>query len=375
MSEAFFQVEAKEQANNHSGWSGSPIYSQHPRLCLELATDIFASHNMTGKVIYYLQALDSEIRRINTDGSGDALVLSIPSSPEAEAPHTASPTKTHLPDGIQFDSKRGRLYWTMMGLPADHNNGHLMSCKLDGSDVRVIVPPGQTHTPKQVVFCSKTDWLYWCDREGGAVQRCRPDGSELTTLYRSHQDADTRRTDGRYWPVGIAVDSQRGLLYWTQKGGAKAGVGRILRMKLDRGDVAELHDQKDVEVLFDHLPEPIDLELDHAKQMLYWTDRGDPPYGNTLNKADVSSALKATLTPTQRFDPRVNVIADHFHEAIGLGIDEDNDATSAQRSKVFYVSDLLGTLWKAIENADGIVQKEALFRDRGYITGLCLARV
>jgi hypothetical protein len=31
--------------------------------------------------------------------------------------------------------------------------------------------------------------------------------------------------------------------------------------------------------VFDQLPEPIDLELDLAKRVLYWADRGDPPRG------------------------------------------------------------------------------------------------
>jgi hypothetical protein len=38
----------------------------------------------------------------------------------------------------------------------------------------------------------------------------------------------------------------------------------------------------DIEVLFDGLPEPIDLELDLKNRVLYWTDRGDPPRGNSL---------------------------------------------------------------------------------------------
>ena len=39
--------------------------------------------------------------------------------------------------------------------------------------------------------------------------------------------------------------------------------------------------RSDIEVLFDQLPEPIDLELDLANRLLYWTDRGDLPRGNT----------------------------------------------------------------------------------------------
>jgi hypothetical protein len=36
------------------------------------------------------------------------------------------------------------------------------------------------------------------------------------------------------------------------------------------------------------LPEPIDLELDLYNHMLYWTDRGDPPRGNTVNRANLT---------------------------------------------------------------------------------------
>jgi hypothetical protein len=36
----------------------------------------------------------------------------------------------------------------------------------------------------------------------------------------------------------------------------------------------------DIEVFFDRLPEPIDLELEITNRVLYWTDRGDPPRGN-----------------------------------------------------------------------------------------------
>ncbi|KZP17140.1 hypothetical protein FIBSPDRAFT_957471 [Athelia psychrophila] len=43
----------------------------------------------------------------------------------------------------------------------------------------------------------------------------------------------------------------------------------------------------DIQTLYAHLPEPIDLQLNTASQMLYWTDRGDLPLGNTLNHADV----------------------------------------------------------------------------------------
>jgi len=55
--------------------------------------------------------------------------------------------------------------------------------------------------------------------------------------------------------------------------------------KSPRGRTAA--NRTDVKVIFDCLPEPIDLELDLENRMLYWTDRGDPPRGNTVrSRAD-----------------------------------------------------------------------------------------
>lgn len=40
-------------------------------------------------------------------------------------------------------------------------------------------------------------------------------------------------------------------------------------------------------MLFDELPEPIDLELDLNGRILYWTYRSDLPRGNIVNRARI----------------------------------------------------------------------------------------
>ena len=50
-------------------------------------------------------------------------------------------------------------------------------------------------------------------------------------------------------------------------------------------------------MLFDGLPEPIDLELDLENRVLYWTDRGDPPRGNTVNRAPMDADRRQTRRP------------------------------------------------------------------------------
>ena len=59
--------------------------------------------------------------------------------------------------------------------------------------------------------------------------------------------------------------------------------------------------RKDIEVLYKDLPEPIDLDLDLENRMMYWTDRGDPPRGNTVNRAPMDVGARLTAKPRRLF--------------------------------------------------------------------------
>src|SRR6185295_5994269 len=58
-------------------------------------------------------------------------------------------------------------------------------------------------------------------------------------------------------------------------------------IEIPRGETAA--NRSDIELLFDGLPESIDLELDLENRVLYWTDRGDPPRGNTVNRSPMDA--------------------------------------------------------------------------------------
>ncbi len=191
------------------------------------------------------------------------------------------------PDGIAVDVEAGHIYWTNMGDYAA-DDGSIERSNLDGSNVTTIVKTGGTWTGKQLVLDQHNGKLYWSDREGLRVMRANLDGSALETLVETGR-GDEARKDQRNWCVGMAVDVAAGKIYWTQKGGDNANAGTIRRANLDipRGQTAL--NRTDIEVLFDGLPEPIDLELDLAKRHLYWTDRGNPPDGNTVNRASMDS--------------------------------------------------------------------------------------
>src|SRR5258706_5559942 len=171
-----------------------------------------------------------------------------------------------------------------MAVPS-RNDGSIERAALDGHNRKTIVPEGATFTPKQLHLDKKNGKLYWCDREGMRVMRCNLDGSKVETLVDSSKGDPRPGPDATKWCVGITVDPERGKIYWTQKGPTKGGSGRIFRTNLEipRGETAA--NRSDIEVLFDKLPEPIDLELDLESRVLYWTDRGDPPRGKTVNRA------------------------------------------------------------------------------------------
>ena len=207
-------------------------------------------------------------------------------------------TDCRLPDGIAVDVAAGHIYWTNMGVPP-LNDGSIERADLDGANRKVIVPPGSTHTPKQLHLDKANGKLYWGDREGMRVMRANLDGSQVETLVeRGRSDKDM--SDQMRWCVGITVDPKLKKFYWTQKGPDNAGVGRIFRANIDIPKGESPAKRSDIEVLFDQLPEPIDLELDVANRILYWTDRGDPPRGNTVNRAPVDKkAASATESTTQ----------------------------------------------------------------------------
>ena len=189
--------------------------------------------------------------------------------------------------------------------------------------------------------------------------RCSLDGTHAETLVETAR-SDEARLDARNWCVGIAVDADRGKIYWTQKGGdnANAGVIRRANLEIPRGQTAA--DRSDIELLLVGLPEPIDLDLDLSARMMYWTDRGDPPKGNTVNRAP--------MDPPKGFDPRsrtdLEILVTGLHEGIGIALD-------VKGGRMFF-TDLGGTVYSA--SLDGSNQKSLLLK-QGGLTGIAYVKL
>jgi len=260
-----------------------------------------------------------------------------------------------LPDGVVVDVAAGHLYWTNMGNPSA-NDGSVERADLDGSNVTHIVPPGATFTPKQLQLDEKNRKLYWCDREGMRVMSANLDGSNIETLVDTSEGDARPGKDLKKWCVGIALDVEAGKLYWTQKGADKAGEGRLFRTNLEIPKGQTPANRKDLELLYENLPEPIDLELDLANRTIYWTDRGDPPKGNTVNRAPMD------IAPGNRREPEI--IFNHLMEGIGIALD-------LKRGRMF-LTDLGGSVYSA--NLDGSNKKTVLAAE-GNLTGIVYAEI
>jgi sugar lactone lactonase YvrE len=286
--------------------------------------------------LFVLELSHNRIQSMNPDGSDRKVIVS----------------DCRLPDGIALDVTAGHIYWTNMGSSPSANDGSIERADIDGTNRKVIVPNGATFTPKQIQLDQKNGKLYWCDREGMRVMRCNLDGSQVETLVETGR-GDADRRDQTRWCVGITIDPKAKQVYWTQKGPDNGNQGRIFHagLEIPRGQTAA--NRSDIEVFFDHLPEPIDLELDLRNRVLYWTDRGDPPRGNTVNRASIDAKPQAP-----------EIVITHLMEGIGIALDVPGDR--------MFVTDFAGSLYSA--KLDGSGERNFLFA-QGNLTGIAYTEI
>ena len=288
--------------------------------------------------LFVLDLSGNRVLAMNPDGSGKRVILT-------DCPH---------PDGVVVDAEAGHIYWTNMGVP-NLDDGYIERSDLDGANRKTIIPKGVTYTPKQIHLDKANGKLYWSDREGMRVMRSSLDGSQAEILVQTGQGEVDRRDQTR-WCVGITIDPKRGHIYWTQKGPDNAELGRIFRASIEIPKGQTAANRTDIKVIFDCLPEPIDLELDLENRMLYWTDRGDPPRGNTVNRAPIDGAPEDLRSS--------EIVLNHLMEGIGIALDVPGNR--------MFVTDLAGSIYSA--NLDGS-DKRPFLQTQGNLTGVAYAEI
>lgn len=307
--------------------------------------------NATTGRLYFLDTRGRQVMSANPDGS-DVKVL-------AQAAGS--------PDGIAVDQASGHVYWTNMttfrsnadgspgGWAARFGPGSLERADLDGSNVTTVVPSGGTFRPKQMTIDLRDAKLYWSDREGMRVMRSNLDGSDVETLVETGQRVEGQRSDPKDYCVGIALDLTRNQVYWTQRGD-RSNDGSIQRVSMNIPKGENPAHRTDVQVLFDGLPEPVDLALDLKTRTIYWTsDGGAGPAADTVSRAPMDPP--AGYDSAHRKDQQILVSG--LREGIGISLD-------LSHGRMFF-TDLGGNVYSA--DLDGSDEK-TLLSETGGLTGI-----
>jgi hypothetical protein len=281
----------------------------------------------TVATLYWLDINASRVMRSQDFTSGAAIVMRTGTAP----------------DGVAVDVAGGKVYWTNMGSLLGTGGGSLQRANLDGSDVETIVPAGMAQTPKQMQLDLVNGKLYFCDREGAKVWRANLDGSGLETIVSGH---------GFNQLVGVALDVAAGKFYFSDRNNRK-----ILRANIEMPAGETGANRTDIEemLVFGSGAMPIDLDIDHENDLLYWTDRQLA----TVNRAGLE--IPAGQTAMNRSDAETLVTG--ATEAIGLSLDVANNK--------MYFSELGGQVSEAALDGSG---------DRGIVssgsaTGVAIAHL
>jgi hypothetical protein len=181
--------------------------------------------------------------------------------------------------------------------------------------------------------------------------RCSFYGSGLETLIQTG-DLTQGFDDQTKWCVGITVAPGESKFYWTQKGPSKGSRGQLCRASIDFPGGTDAKNRRDIEGLFQNLPEPVDLEMDEQAGFIHWTDRGELPWGNSINRARLDGIESG----------KYDILARNLHEAIGLAIDK--------KSQHIYATDLGGSMYQF--DMDG-GNKKRFYDGQGAFSGIVLS--
>lgn len=110
------------------------------------------------------------------------------------------------PMQIAADVDAGKIYWTDWRKGRSGDEGFIRQANLDGSAPSSVITFGGR--PDGIAVDSQRNWIYFTNDASGYVGRVRRDGAELTPDWISIPDG--RATD-------VVVDAETGNVYWTDK--------------------------------------------------------------------------------------------------------------------------------------------------------------
>lgn len=223
------------------------------------------------------------IGRAQLDGSSPEIVLS---------------TGAQLPLSIVLDASVGKMFWTA-GAGSDSK---VMRADLDGQNVEELFSTPSTR-PRAIALDRVNQRFYWGVMVGSGhlIRRANYDGSdviEISNVIGGGEGAST---------YGIAVDSLRGKIYWTN-GTDCVPCDQITRAELDGSNQ---------EFIASGLFDMSELAVAEDAGQLYWCESyfGDPDSGSRVVRANLDGtnistyvtglddALDVTIAPNDQLVP------------------------------------------------------------------------
>ena len=184
-------------------------------------------------------------------------------------------TGSESPAGLALDMDGGKIYWTEYWTDASPNassTGKIQRTDLDGSNTKTLITG--LENPFSIALDVERGRIYWTDIGTASIQRANLDGSNTETLITGTGD-----------PTGIALDVDEGKIYWTD--GARY---RIQRANLDGTNI---------ETLVTGLENPFSIALDVEGGRIYWTDIGTASIQRAnLDGSNTETLITGTGNPT-----------------------------------------------------------------------------
>ena len=166
--------------------------------------------------LFVLELSGNRVFSVNPDGSDRKVIV----------------TECRLPDGIAVDVEGGHIYWTNMGVLQPERRLHRARRPRRAESHRRSFPraarsrPNSSSSTRRAASCTGAT-------ARGCASCARTSTGRRSRLSWRRAGATLDRRDQTKWCVGIAVDAERGQIYWTQKGPDNAGLGRIFRANIE----------------------------------------------------------------------------------------------------------------------------------------------
>lgn len=222
--------------------------------CLFFALACAIHSSADAGFIFYADEVTDSIRRADLNGSNVTTIISGQVAAR----------------GVAIDAGASKIYWT---------DGHafprsIQRANLDGSAVETIFST-TSGTLNTIALDLVNNKVYFANSISGLIQRANLDGTGLETI-----------ASGADEPVGIAVDSIRGKVYWS---GGAGGIGTTYRANLDGTGVEQI-------LSFGAR----DLEIDLINEKLYLGGVNETS-GQTIRISELDGSGVQTLLSTTGF--------------------------------------------------------------------------